>query len=270
MHRLLHPLKPLCCAVLCCAVLSRCRSTLTLPFLHLPARPRLHHQARIKAAVEVIAARNPSWPRARCWHTLFAKYCELWQQQHGLIGLWAAPQGGAWLGCVRAGGLLTVLRPPSPAERLGQASTPAGLKDVLQVCVYVCCSRREMRGVRGRTGVLLAGLLLWGCALTPSWHLLSPMLPRHLLPCTRPPCQAVSSTSSASGISGGAPAVAKVRLCLDAIAAVLGQPALRVMTQLVMAGAWRSRQARGLWASQRGMFVWLRGEGAGGSAGHCC
>jgi hypothetical protein len=54
--------------------------------------------------------------------------------------------------------------------------------------------------------------------------------------------------------------VAKLRVCLDTVGDVLGQPALRVMTQLVMAGvcgreaswrglgAWVDRCGRGLWS----------------------
>ncbi len=47
----------------------------------------------------------------------------------------------------------------------------------------------------------------------------------------------VSDTSSSSGIVGGPADVAKLRICLDTLGDVLGTPALRVMTQQVMAGA---------------------------------
>lgn len=46
----------------------------------------------------------------------------------------------------------------------------------------------------------------------------------------------MSDRSSNSGVIGGSADVAKVRGCLDTLGEVLGQPALRVMTQLVMAG----------------------------------
>lgn len=62
---------------------------------------------------------------------LFAKYRELWQQQHPLLGLWAS--AGGWVGAVRAGGLLTVLRGVTPAEALGQESAPYVLKQVMEV-----------------------------------------------------------------------------------------------------------------------------------------
>lgn len=62
---------------------------------------------------------------------LFAKYCELWQQQHPIMGLWSSK--GGWVGAVRAGGLLTVLRGVTPAEALGQESTPAVLRHVMEV-----------------------------------------------------------------------------------------------------------------------------------------
>jgi hypothetical protein len=64
---------------------------------------------------------------------LFAKYCELWQQQHVLMGLWVST--GGWVGGVRAGGLLTVLRAVTPAEALGQETVPAVLKHVMEVGV---------------------------------------------------------------------------------------------------------------------------------------
>jgi ADP-ribose pyrophosphatase YjhB (NUDIX family) len=88
-------------------------------------------QACITAAVQLIHARNPAFTPARCWHTLFAKYCELWQQQHPLMGLWASP--GGWVGAVRAGGLLTVLRGVTPAEALAQETRPSVLKHVMEV-----------------------------------------------------------------------------------------------------------------------------------------
>jgi hypothetical protein len=47
---------------------------------------------------------------------------------------------------------------------------------------------------------------------------------------------ALQQATSATGIPQGAAAVAKVRLCLDAMGQMIGTPALRVMTQLVMAG----------------------------------
>jgi hypothetical protein len=90
-----------------------------------------HVQACITAAVQLIQARHPSYSPGRCWHMLFAKYCELWQQQHTLLGLWAS--GGGWVGAVRAGGLLTVLRGVTPAEALGQETMPSVLKQVLEV-----------------------------------------------------------------------------------------------------------------------------------------
>lgn len=83
-------------------------------------------------------ARSPSHSPVRCWHALFASYCDSWQQQHGLLAFYAAP--GGWLGAVRAGGLLTVLRRPSPAEVLLQESSPAVLEDVMQVCVAAAAS----------------------------------------------------------------------------------------------------------------------------------
>lgn len=95
-------------------------------------------QACITAAVQLIHARNPAYTSARCWHTLFAKYCELWQQQHPLMGLWASP--GGWVGAVRAGGLLTVLRGVTPAEALAQETRPSVLKHIMEVCgVSVGC-----------------------------------------------------------------------------------------------------------------------------------
>lgn len=98
-------------------------------------------QACITAAVQLIQARHPSYSPARCWHMLFAKYCELWQQQHVLMGLWA--NTGGWVGAVRAGGLLTVLRAVTPAEALGQETVPAVLKHVMEVGgVLACASSR--------------------------------------------------------------------------------------------------------------------------------
>lgn len=88
-------------------------------------------QACITAAVQVIQAKNPGFSTARCWHTMFAKYCEIWQQQHPLMGLWSAP--GGWVGAVRAGGLLTVLRGVTPAEVLAHESTPGVLQRVMEV-----------------------------------------------------------------------------------------------------------------------------------------
>lgn len=49
----------------------------------------------------------------------------------------------------------------------------------------------------------------------------------------------VVGSQGTSGIPGGAAALAKVRLCLSAVSDILGQPAMRVMTQLVMAGEQR-------------------------------
>ena len=50
------------------------------------------------------------------------------------------------------------------------------------------------------------------------------------------PLQAAGMADTSSTIAGGASGVAIVRRCLDTLGDVLGQPALRVMTQLVMAG----------------------------------
>lgn len=94
-------------------------------------------QACITAAVQLIQARNPSYSPARCWHMLFARYCEVWQQQHALLGLWAS--NGGWMGAVRAGGLLTVLRGVTPAEALAQESTPSALKQVITVGAGCFC-----------------------------------------------------------------------------------------------------------------------------------
>lgn len=91
----------------------------------------LSTQACITAAVQLIQARHPSYSSARCWHMLFAKYCELWQQQHALLALWA--NAGGWVGAVRAGGMLTVLRGVTPAEALGQETIPSVLKQVMEV-----------------------------------------------------------------------------------------------------------------------------------------
>lgn len=50
-------------------------------------------------------------------------------------------------------------------------------------------------------------------------------------------CQAAGvSTSSNLGVIGGPADVAKLRICLDTLGDALGQPALRTMTQLIMAG----------------------------------
>jgi hypothetical protein len=88
-------------------------------------------QARITAAVEVIKTKFPAYSAARCWHVLFASYCEAWQQQHALLGLFGA--AGGWLGVVRAGGMLSVLRKPSPPEVLLAENNIKALGDVLQV-----------------------------------------------------------------------------------------------------------------------------------------
>jgi hypothetical protein len=88
-------------------------------------------QARITAAVELIKAKFPAYSPARCWHALFASYCEAWQQQHALLGLFAA--AGGWLGVVRAGGMLSVLRRPSAAEVLLAENNIKALGEVLQV-----------------------------------------------------------------------------------------------------------------------------------------
>lgn len=69
---------------------------------------------------------------------LFASYCEFWQQQHALLALYSS--GGSansqhsWLGVIRSGGLLTLLRRPSAAEVLLTDSSPGALDHVLQVC----------------------------------------------------------------------------------------------------------------------------------------
>eukprot|EP00775_Hariotina_reticulata_P002524 gene2524-2826_t len=144
-------------------------------------------QALISGTVELIMARYPSYGPARCWNMLFSSYCDLWQQQHGLQGLFVAP--GGWCGLLRAGGMMTVLRKATPAEALQQECSAAALGEVLQL------------------GALKIFTL-----------------------------QAVGASGISSGIPGGAAAVAKVGLCLAAVADVLGDPALRVMTQLVMAG----------------------------------
>jgi hypothetical protein len=96
--------------------------------------PSISPQARITGAVELIKAKYPSYSSARCWHALFASYCEAWQQQHALLGLFSA--AGGWTGVVRAGGMLCVLRRPSPAEVLLAESSIKTLGDVLQVS---CC-----------------------------------------------------------------------------------------------------------------------------------
>ncbi|WIA18883.1 hypothetical protein OEZ85_003556 [Tetradesmus obliquus] len=137
-------------------------------------------QGRISAAVQFIQARFPAYSPARCWHALFASYCEAWQQQHALLGLFGA--AGGWLGVVRAGGLLSVLRRPSAPEVLLAESNIKALGEVLQV----------------------AG--------------------------------AAGSSRDARPIPGGAAELAKVRLCLSMLGELLGQPAMRVMTQAVMAG----------------------------------
>lgn len=113
------------------ALITRlCCSSSTFLFLP-PLSTCAPTQSCITAAVQLVQARNPSYSTARCWHTLFSKYCELWQQQHPLMGLWSS--AGGWVGGVRAGGLLTVLRSVTPAEALGQESTPAVLKHVMRV-----------------------------------------------------------------------------------------------------------------------------------------
>ena len=101
-------------------------------------------QACITAAVQLIQARNPAYSAARCWHVLFAKYCELWQQQHPLMALWADAAG--WSGAVRAGGLLTVLRGVTPAEALSHESAPAVLKHVMRVGANVWAGRLSWSG----------------------------------------------------------------------------------------------------------------------------
>ena len=86
--------------------------------------------ARISGAVELIRARAPTHGLARCWHSLFASYCQAWSQQHGALALFGAP--GGWIGCVRAGGLATVLRRPTPAESLLSERRPKALGQLLQ------------------------------------------------------------------------------------------------------------------------------------------
>lgn len=69
---------------------------------------------------------------------LMASYCEYWQQQHALLALYttsSSSTGAGWLGTVRAGGQLTLLRKPSPAEVLLGDSSAAAMDHVLQVRV---------------------------------------------------------------------------------------------------------------------------------------
>lgn len=70
-------------------------------------------------------------------------------------------------------------------------------------------------------------LSVWRC---------SPPLPLYTLPILLHQAAGMSEASSNNGIAGGTTGVAIVRRCLDTLGDVLGQPALRVMTQLVMAG----------------------------------
>jgi hypothetical protein len=68
----------------------------------------------------------------------FSSYCDIWQQQHGLQGLFVAP--GGWCGLLRAGGLITVLRKASPAEALQQESSAAALGEVLLASGLDCAA----------------------------------------------------------------------------------------------------------------------------------
>jgi hypothetical protein len=72
----------------------------------------------LRAALLSVAARHPAYTEARCWHALFVRYCECWQQLHPPIAL-ASSGSGAWLGVVRGGLMLSLLRPGTPLENAG-------------------------------------------------------------------------------------------------------------------------------------------------------
>jgi hypothetical protein len=88
---------------------------------------------RVRAAVAQRRARDPagggagatvgtaaaaaSSSDARLWHLFFAAYAEAWARRHPALGL-ASARGGAWVGVLRGGPQLSVLRPASRPEAL--------------------------------------------------------------------------------------------------------------------------------------------------------
>lgn len=120
--------------------------------LYLPAESNVWTslQTYIRAAAESIAAKHPTYSPARCWHDLFVTYLQVWQQQHGLVSLIGLPNS-SWLGCLRAGGMLTVLREASPPERLQQPGVLAShtAEGVVQSCL------QGIRDVLGQPALLV-------------------------------------------------------------------------------------------------------------------
>ncbi len=89
----------------------------------------IHHlntqQVYLRAALLSVSARHPSFSEAQCWHTLFARYCECWQQLHAPLAL-AAAAGDGWMFVVRGGLMLTVLRPGTAVEDEEAGGAAAG------------------------------------------------------------------------------------------------------------------------------------------------
>ncbi|KAI8463323.1 MAG: hypothetical protein J3K34DRAFT_495752 [Monoraphidium minutum] len=69
----------------------------------------------LRATLLSVSARHPALSEAQCWHALLARYCEAWAQRHAPLTL-AGAGGGAWLGVVRGGPALTLLRPAGALE----------------------------------------------------------------------------------------------------------------------------------------------------------
>lgn len=122
-------------------------------------------QVLLQAAAAAIQGRHPSYDVYECWQALFDKYCELWDQQHGLLAL--LPPSGQWAGCYRAGGLLGLLRPQAAVEarRGGPGAEGGGVgraweRGVVRQCLGVV---RELLG--GPCLTLMTQLVMsGGCA----------------------------------------------------------------------------------------------------------
>jgi len=69
----------------------------------------------LRAALLSISARHPAYSEPQCWHALFARYCECWQQLHGPLALAAAGSSGS-MGVVRGGLMLSLLRSGTKVE----------------------------------------------------------------------------------------------------------------------------------------------------------
>lgn len=80
-------------------------------------RPTQQLRPLLVSVADAIQQQYPADSSTACWQRLLSTYRERWHRAHGLLGLLQAPSG-KFLGCMRAGMLLTVLRRPSPVELL--------------------------------------------------------------------------------------------------------------------------------------------------------